>query len=131
MVCHLVLPVNDRLCMESVICKQYYAANIVLQSTKNKALAVMKLFIHPTTKRGPSVILLDINEDLQSCPENTEEDVREELEAGEEKEQEDEAADFFTVEKVLKKRQKKGKTEYLVTWQESRRKRQKADVNPR
>ncbi|XP_071847687.1 uncharacterized protein [Apostichopus japonicus] len=90
----------------------------------------MKLFIHPTTKRGPSVILLDINEDLQSCPENTEEDVREELEAGEEKEQEDEAADFFTVEKVLKKRQKKGKTEYLVTWQESRRKPQIAAVNP-
>ncbi|XP_071843497.1 uncharacterized protein [Apostichopus japonicus] len=78
---------------------------------------VVKLFIHPTTKKGPSVILLDILEDLHSCPENTEEDVHEEVEAGEEKEQEDEAADFFPVEKVLKKRQKKGETQYLVKWQ--------------
>ncbi|XP_071846691.1 uncharacterized protein [Apostichopus japonicus] len=64
----------------------------------------------------PAVILLDIFEDLHSCPENTEEDVHEEVQAGEEKEQEDEAADFFPVEKVLKKRQKKGETQYLVKW---------------
>ncbi|PIK60036.1 hypothetical protein BSL78_03034 [Apostichopus japonicus] len=82
---------------------------------KTKALAWMKLFIH-LRPRGTCSHSAGHIEDLHSCPENTEEDVHEEVEAGEEKEQEDEAADFFPVEKVLKKRQKKGETQYLVKW---------------